>query len=372
MNRDLVYLSQALELAKIRRGFCAPNPSVGAVIVRDNQVLATGYHFAAGHPHAEVDALKKINNEAEGATIYVTLEPCCHVGKTPPCTDALIKAGIKRVIYGYRDPNPIVAGKGEAKLLAAGIECQSIQLPEIDTFYQSYRHWLQTHKPFVTAKIAMTLDGKIADINGQPIQITGALLGQLTHQSRKESDAILTTVKTIIYDNPQLNVRQQNEVISKPLYLLDSQLNLPLKARIFNTTQSITVFHSETASIERKKALTSLNVRCIAVNEDALISAAAEHNPNQGRNEPKSTLLNLNQVIEFIGKDGIHNLWVEAGGHCFRSFFQQSLLQKALIYISPWAMGAGLSAFSGQTLDFRKGKINWQPYGQDILCEIHW
>lgn len=348
---DISYLKQTLELARTRRGFCAPNPPVGALIVRDGQVIATGYHFGAGFPHAEVEALKKVDNKAPEATIYVSLEPCCHWGRTPPCTDALIKANVKRVIYGYRDPNPIVSGKGEAALIAAGIACEYIAVPEIDAFYQSYQHWHRTKTPFITAKIAVSLDGKIAGKQGEPIQITGQALKEFTHQQRKDSDAILTTAKTIILDNPQMNVRLQSETIAKPIYILDSELNLPLDAKLFETAKSITVFHAKRAANERQQALTELGVRCISVEE------------NEG--------LNLNQVIEFIGKDGIHDLWVEAGGKCFAAFVNQKLVQRAFIYIAPWVMGEGMPAFT-ETLDLRNYPIQSKQYGKDVLCEIHW
>lgn len=347
------YLQQALDLAKIRRGFCAPNPSVGAVIVKNGEVIATGYHFAAGQPHAEIDALKKINNQAHDATIYVTLEPCCHFGKTPPCTEAIIKSGIKHVIYAYRDPNPVVAGKGEAALLAANIECQQVSLPEIDQFYKSYTYWQQTKKPFITAKIALTLDGKIAGKNNRPIPITEAPLNQYTHLNRKNSDAILTTAKTIIQDDPQLNARYQNETIPKPIYILDSQLTLPLTAQIFETAKSLTLFHAKNPSKDRLQALEALKVRCIPI-------------------DTNDSGLRLDQVIDFIGKDGIQDLWIEAGGQCFTTFADQNLLQKALIYIAPQAIGPeGLSAFNAP-FDFRTEQIQWQQFGNDVLCEIHW
>jgi diaminohydroxyphosphoribosylaminopyrimidine deaminase/5-amino-6-(5-phosphoribosylamino)uracil reductase len=148
-----IYLKQALQLAEIRRGFCAPNPSVGAVVVKNNKVISTGFHFASGAPHAEVDALNKCGDEARGATIYVTLEPCCHWGKTPPCTQLLIDRGIKTVIYGLSDPNPLVAGKGHANLEAANISCEQYTVPEISAFYASYYYWHKTGLPWVTAKI---------------------------------------------------------------------------------------------------------------------------------------------------------------------------------------------------------------------------
>lgn len=344
------YLEQALELAKIRRGFCAPNPSVGAVVVKDNQTIATGYHFAAGHPHAEVEALNKINDVAKDATLYVTLEPCCHrEKKTPPCTDLIIERGIKKVIYAFRDPNPFVAGLGEKTLRDAGIECMQIALPEIDAFYQSYQYWWQTKKPFITAKLAISLDGKIAGANGERISITGAAAQQFTHQQRKQADAILTTAKTIHADNPLLNVRLDNSEYKKPIYILDSELNIPLDAKIFSTAKNITIFHKK--NISSKK----INARLIAVDHD-------------------DSNLNLTEIIGIIGGDGIHDLWIEAGGNCFSAFTQKHLLHHAFIYVAPKTLGTNAQpAFSTKQNLFKEvKKTSWQSLGDDVACEMWW
>jgi diaminohydroxyphosphoribosylaminopyrimidine deaminase/5-amino-6-(5-phosphoribosylamino)uracil reductase len=353
-NHDLIYLNQALNLAKIRRGFCSPNPSVGAVITLENKILATGYHLACGSPHAEIDALKKLSMHAPGATIYITLEPCCHWGKTPPCTDALIQAGIKRVVYSYADPNPKVAGKGVLALQEQGIHCDHVPLPEITAFYASYHHWLQTKTPFITAKIALTLDGKIAGKLGERIQITGQALQEFTHALRKTADAILTTVKTILHDDPQLNARTANEIIAKPIYILDSKLDFPQAATLLKTAKSLTLFHATDANPIRQQALIEQGIRCIAIdkNKDGL---------------------DLKQVIHLIGQDGIHDLWIEAGGKCFSAFATQQLLQRAFIYIAPRCLGEGQAAFENNfSLNLTNTKIHWQQFGNDVLCDIHW
>jgi|SRR5579883_30111 len=344
------FLREALKLATIRKGSCAPNPSVGAVIVREGKIIATGYHYAPGHAHAEVEALKK-NPDTQDATLYVTLEPCCHFGRTPPCTDAIIKANIKKVIYGFKDPNPLVAGKGEAALNKANIDCEFLPIPEITDFYKSYYYWTETQKPFITAKIAMTLDGKIADKNSGPISITGKELQELTHHCRKQSDAILTTVKTIICDNPQMNVRYANEIIAKPLFILDSRLDLPLNATVCNTAESITLFHSANASYERKKNLLDRGIHCVEVTEN-------------------NNKLDLAEIITIIGQKNIHDLWIEAGGKCFSEFLSQKLLHRALIYIAPKFQGIGIAAFN--ETECCPDQVRWQTFGNDILCEMSW
>ncbi|MBV8803286.1 MAG: bifunctional diaminohydroxyphosphoribosylaminopyrimidine deaminase/5-amino-6-(5-phosphoribosylamino)uracil reductase RibD [Gammaproteobacteria bacterium] len=352
-DKDLFFLSQALELAKIRAGFCAPNPSVGALITNlHDEVIASGYHLEAGAAHAEVEALCALTNPkaAIDGTLYVTLEPCCHWGKTPPCTDLLIKSGIKRVVYGYKDPNPIVAGKGALALQTSGIHCDYLPHNGIQLFYSGYNHWIKTQKPFVTAKIAMTLNGKIAGGNGEPKKITGKQLQEFTHYNRKQSDAILTTATTIISDNPQLNVRYQNEIYSKPIYIIDSELKTPTSANIFSTAKSITLFHKETADPEKKHILQTKAARCIEIS---------------------NTLEKLSKILDHIGKDGIHNLWVEAGGKLFSSLLKKQLAQRAFIYIAPKWLEHGKSAVLNDVSFLTPGStIRWTQMGEDAMCEI--
>lgn len=343
------FLELALREAQKRRGFCAPNPAVGAIVVKDNQVLATGYHFAAGYPHAEVEALKHLDLEqTQGATLYVTLEPCSHYGRTPPCTHLLIEKKINAVYYGYKDPNPMVSGRGAAQLQAAGMICQHIPSPQIDEFYQSYHDWIQYQLPRVTAKLAMSLNGKIAGKNGERITLTGEALQRYTHQWRKQSDAILTTCKTILYDNPQLNIRLNDSCYQKPIYILDRYLTLPSTAQIFDTAEKLTVFYQKEINTfpdyyRQKK------VRCVAV-------------------EQEDSKLNLQQILKIIGQDGVHDLWLEAGGQCFQSLLLQGLLYRAIIYIAPrWLDDTMQSAFN-TGLDLTQfGSIHWEGVGEDVV-----
>jgi len=341
---DQFFLLRALELAKINKGFCSPNPSVGCIILNEEkQIIAEGYHRGAGSPHAEIEALKNIQN-SKPHTMYVSLEPCCHHGKTPPCTDSIIKNNIKRVVYGFKDPNSKVNGRGDEILKEHKITCDYLPLDEIKTFYKSYTHWQKTKMPFVTAKIAMSLNGKISKITGEPIQITGEVLNQKTHYHRKISDAILTTSETILHDDPQLNARLENQTFAKSIYILDSQLRISPKAKIFQTAKSVTIFYD-------RKMTPIPNIRCIPVdtNEDGL---------------------NLHQIITTIGQDGIHDLWVEAGGKCFAALHKNKLIQKAYIYIAPLWIANGKQAFENFQLD--QQKIHWEQAGNDVFLEIHW
>lgn len=310
------YLHLALKEAKKGRGFCAPNPAVGAIIVKNNEVIATGFHQGPGTKHAEIVALDEIGSDAQGATLYVTLEPCCHFGRTPPCVDRIIQSGIKEVYFAYQDPNPLVKGQGAQKLIDAHIKCEQITIPEIDYFYQSYTYWTKTKLPFVTAKLALSLDGKIAGKNGERVQITGPELQQFTHANRFQSDAILTTARTIQIDNPQMNVRVQDKIISKPIYILDRTLKISDDKLIFQTAGNIVLFHEKNVSATRLEELKSRNIDCREI-------PAIENK------------LDLKLVLQSIGADGCHDLWVEAGSNCFEAFLTQELLQQAFIYIAP-------------------------------------
>lgn len=324
------YLKRALELAKIRRGFCAPNPSVGAVLVKNNKIIAEGYHKGSGHPHAEVEALLHVSDEdIKDAILYVTLEPCCHTNKkTPPCTELIIQRGIKKVFYGFRDPNPQVAGLGEKELKEAGVECVQIEIAEINEFYKSYQYWWQTGKPFVTAKLAISLDGKIAGPNDQRVTITGTEAQQFTHQQRKLSDAILTTAKTIQCDDPLLNVRLDDEEYRKPVYVLERNTITPSNAKIFTSAERVIILRD----------------------------------------------LDLNAVLQHIGQDGVHDLWIEAGGLCFSAFIKANLVQRAFIYVAPKCLGANAqSAFDENHDIFATAKSrHWQVLGDDMVCEFNW
>lgn len=356
MTPDHDHLLEALSLAQIQKGSTAPNPSVGAVVVKDGIVIGKGYHHAPGHPHAEVDALKPLGTAAQGATVYVTLEPCCHYGRTPPCTDLLIQHQVARVVYGFRDPNPKVAGKGAHALQQAGIVCEYLSLPEIDHFYQSYAFWTLHQRPWVTVKLAMSLDGKIAGKDGAPCQITGSKLATFTHQQRARADAILTTVKTVIADNPALNVRQGGPPQQKPLYLLDRRGECPLTANILTTARQITLFHGKELSQARLQQLTARGIICHLVPTNA-------------------AGLDLAAVVAYVGSEGVHDLWVEAGGTCFRAFIEQQLAQSAYLYIAPVWLGdeatSAFPGFAGKLLSHARW-VKWSTIGEDGVIEAQW
>lgn len=389
MNAQLLY--RTLELARSRRGYCAPNPSVGAVIACGDEILAEGFHYGVGHAHAEVEALKQLTDIPADATLYVSLEPCCHHGRTPPCTDAIIASGIKRVVYGFQDPNPVVSGGGQSLLQAAGIHCELVELPEITEFYRSYAYWTKTRRPWVTAKLAMSLDGKIASASGEPIILTGPELKNLTFLHRKHSDAILTTAATIIADDPQMNVRLGQSVEYKPIFLLDRNLRTPLSANIFKRTghpvpsrhpgvgqdqvpsrhpgagqdpvpsrhpgvgqdpETITVYHSTNTDAKVKARFIEHGIRCVQIAETEFG-------------------LDLTEVINDIGHQGIHDLWLESGSTCYQAMINQKLVQKALLYVAPKLVGPGLPAFNGTESWFDKvSKRVLHRHGDDVIYEF--
>ncbi len=348
------YLKQALALAQKRKGSCAPNPAVGAIIVKNNQIIAMGYHLGAGKAHAETEALKQLSLEdSVDAVMYVTLEPCCHYGRTPPCTELLIKHRIKTVYYGLTDPNPLVSGQGASQLKQAGIECVKLALPEIKAFYESYLYWTDNTLPWVTAKLALSLDGKIAGEGGERITITGREAQAFTHQWRKQSDAILTTVKTVIQDDPQLNVRLGNEIYKKPLYILDRNLDFPRSAKLLNTSEKITLFHAKNIIDKKKNELESLGINCMPI-------------------DLKNGMIDPVIVLSHIGGEGVHDLLLETGGVCFESFALANRIHRAFVYVAlKWLGTKAYPAFQRDTSIFTHAKnLQWHVLGDDVVCEF--
>lgn len=340
------YLLLALTEAAKGKGQCAPNPAVGAVIVKNNTVIATGYHKGPGLPHAEVEAITKLaDKECEGAEIYVTLEPCSHYGRTPPCADLLIEKKFKAVYFGYLDPNPLVAGTGADRIKTAGIHCEHFEVPEINYFYKSYAHWTKTKKPFIMAKIAMSLDGKIALADGSPIKLTGPEADVYTHEQRRLSDGILSSSKTVMNDNAKFNARTADGIYQKKLFLLDRQLALPSTAEVFNTTESITLFHETGASLDYEHDKLTL-IQC----------------------ETTDSGLKLEEVITYLGQLGLHEVWLEVGAQALNSFIEANLLNKLIIYTCPILLGS--KALNGFRRAHNLPKPSWQRLGSDIMAQF--
>ena len=344
-------MQRALQQAKQARGMTAPNPAVGAVLVRDGKVISEGYHHAAGQAHAEVEALKNTEEDLGDAALYVTLEPCCHQGKTPPCTDLIIEKKVSAVYFATLDPNPKVAGKGMQTLLDAGVKCEHKPLKDIDDFYKSYCYWQKTGMPWVNLKIALSSDRKVAGINKEPVAITGVEANHFTHQMRKQADAILTTVETVINDDPNLNVRLA-DVSKKTVYVLDRNLRLPCDAKIFTTAEKIIVLHAKSADQKKHETLVARGVHCIEL----------------GCENQK---LNLREALEAIGKNGCHELWVEVGPICFESFIELGLANTVYVCCSNKKLGPdayGLKHFKYSPT--QHADISWHMMKDDHVCQI--
>ena len=326
MNQDELFMQRALELAARGRGTTSPNPMVGAVVVRDGRVVGEGWHERAGEPHAEVHALRQAGSQARGATIYVTLEPCSHWGRTGPCTEAILQAGIKEVVLAVRDPNPQVAGRGVQRLLDQGIavkegvlEAQARQLNEI------FFHWITSQTPFCVAKYAMTMDGKIATVSGESKWISSEASRQRVQQLRHELDGILVGVDTVIADNPALTCRLPGG--RQPLrVVLDSQGRLPADAHLLTVPDAETLVATTSAGFDKLSGLT----RRAHVTIHAL--PADEH----GR-------VSLPALLALLGQKQIASLLVEGGASVLGSFFAGRLINKLQVYLAPLIVGGKAS-----------------------------
>lgn len=316
MQQDARYMNMAIELARAGSGQTSPNPLVGAVIVKNGTVAGMGAHLRAGEPHAEVHALRMAGNLAKDATLYVTLEPCCHVGKTPPCSEAVIQAGISRVVVAALDPNPQVAGGGVEKLRSAGLEVIiGVEEEKAKQLNEVFFHYIQTKRPFVTLKTASTLDGKIATHTGHSKWITGEAARREVHELRRMHDAILIGSGTVLADDPALTARVDGKAWGKqPVrVILDRRLRTPLTAQVVNDRCAETWIVTSTASSEQQRqALVQKGVSVIAVDGG----------------------LTVEKVLEVLGDRGITSLLVEGGAEINGAFLQAKAIQKMISYVS--------------------------------------
>lgn len=318
---DEKYMRMALELAKLGSGRVNPNPLVGAVIVKDGVIIGKGYHMAYGTAHAEVNALKNCSESPEGASIYVTLEPCCHYGKNPPCTEAIIKSGIKRVVVGSSDPNPLVAGKGIEILRSHNIEVVTDVLKkECDEINTHFFHFIQTQTPFVIMKYAMTIDGKIATYSGKSQWITGEAARRKVHEDRNKYAAIMVGVGTVLADDPLLTCRIEDG--QNPIRIIcDTNLETPLDSQIANTAKEIpTIIASSSSDLEKQKLYLEKGFEMI--------------------NLPlKNDNIDLKCLMEELGKRKIDSVILEGGGTLNYSAMEAGIVNRVQAYIAPKIFG---------------------------------
>ena len=344
------FLLAALELAQKGQGFCAPNPCVGALAVRNGVIIAQAWHHGAGTPHAEQLVLTQFASQTSGVTLYITLEPCNHWGRTPPCVDAIIKHGIEEVIFSYLDPNPIVVKNNSTnKLRAQGIRVSHVPIAAITDFYLSYSQWTITHKPRVTVKMAQSLDGKIAGPHGARMHLSNSLCHDMTHHMRAASDVILTTARTIVQDNPKINVRLNNTEQSKPVAIIDSHLIIKNEAAIFSSAKHCLIYHLNESHSKAYPNSTFFTM------------------PN------KNGKMDLSAVITHLGVLGYHDVWVEAGGALFTALHLEGLVDRTYLYIVPQNLGQNaLSAWQHPGIFERQHTVSWRVMEDNVIACLDW
>lgn len=355
---DMDYMRLALDLAAKGRGWTNPNPMVGAVIVKDGRVIGEGYHHRCGGLHAEREAFSNCTESPAGATLYVTLEPCCHHGRQPPCTDAILEAGIRRVVVGSWDPNPLVAGKGLAFLRAHGVEVEiGVLQAECDALNDVFFHYIRTKRPYVVMKYAMTLDGKIATRTGASQWITGEEARQQVHRDRHRYAAIMAGVGTVLTDDPLLTCRMEGG--RNPVRVIcDTHLRTPLDSQLVRSARKVPTI--------------------LAVGE----AAPAQATPYRDAGCQVWTLperdghVDLSVLMERLGATEIDSVLLEGGGTLNWAALESGIVQRVQAYIAPKLFGgkdakspvAGLGVeLPAQAVKLKNTTVT--QIGEDFLLE---
>jgi len=355
------YMDRALSLARLAMGYTSPNPAVGAVIVKEGVVVGRGYTQPAGSDHAEAIALNQAGDNAKGATMYVTLEPCCHYGRTPPCTHAIINAGISEVYISLIDPNPLVSGHGIRELNEAGIKTYiGVYQEEAYKINEAYIKFITTGLPFVITKFAMSLDGKIATKTGCSKWISNEDARKYVHVLRHTADAIMVGVNTVIADNPRLTARgccgKGGETKTQPLRLIvDSNGRTPLDAQLFKQPGETLLAVVKPFDIEKKNNFAQIGVEVL------------ELPGGEG-------LVDLEELFKVLGKRGIVTVLVEGGSKLLGYLFDHCLVDKVLVFIAPIIIGGieAKTAVGGNGVDsvvdaLCLNHVNIMNFGDNIL-----
>ncbi len=358
---DPIYMRRALDLAAKARGRTSPNPMVGAVLVKDDQIVGEGFHAYAGSDHAEVAALREAGPAAAGATLYVNLEPCCHYGRTPPCVEQILQAGVGRVVTACEDPNPAVSGKGIATLRSAGLAVDvGILGKEAAELNQAFFTYVRTGRPFVILKVAASLDGKIATRTGESRWITGETARRRVHQLRNEVDAVLVGIGTVLRDDPLLTTRLGVPDQRDPIrVIVDNLARLPLRAKVVNraSTAPTLLAVSQMAPRTMLEAIEREGVQVIVV-------------------ESSRRRVSLERLMEALGKRGILSVMIEGGAEINASALREGIVDKALVFLAPILIGGkstptavggdGIETL-GQALRLRDVRI--ERFDDDTLIE---
>lgn len=353
---DERYMRRALALAERGRGWVSPNPMVGAVVVRDGRIVGEGYHERVGEAHAEPNALAQAGEQARGADLYVTLEPCCHHGRTPPCTTAVLSAGIVRVVVAMTDPDVRVAEKGLALLRAAGVTVEvGLLEEEAQQLNAAYAHHRITGHPYVVLKWAQTLDGRVATATGHSQWITNETSRRRVHQLRSESDAVLVGIGTLLADDPQLTARGEYANRRQPARIvLDSLARTPLTARVFDGATPTILCVTERAPQERLSALQAAGAEVLVLPESPV---------------GKIDLIALKRAL---GERQIVQLMVEGGPQVATSFLRVRAVDRTVCFIAPIVIGTGIDAIGDlQVIRLPEGvrlcNLTLERLGDDLM-----
>ncbi|HET6515542.1 MAG TPA: bifunctional diaminohydroxyphosphoribosylaminopyrimidine deaminase/5-amino-6-(5-phosphoribosylamino)uracil reductase RibD [Thermodesulfovibrionales bacterium] len=356
------FMERAIMLAARARGMTSPNPMVGAVIVKDEKIIAEDYHRKAGTPHAEALALSKAGRDARASTLYVSLEPCCHTDKrTPPCTKAIIGAGVKRVIVAMRDPNTKVSGRGIRELEEAGIKVISgIAEAKARRLNESYIKYITTGKPFVTLKVAMTLDGKIATPEGQSKWITGQRARLVVHKLRSGVDAVMTAIGTVKTDDPQLTVRLKGKRKNPVRVVIDPNIEIPLDAKILKVPPETIIVAKEPDAA--RKSVLAHKLENLALSGTSLLYFREK--------------LALHWLMERLGERGITSVMIEGGSSLNAHALEDGIVDKVIFFIAPKIIGSRESFPAVGGKDFRRLEdafslkdMRVRRLGDDIMIE---
>ncbi|MFB9973113.1 bifunctional diaminohydroxyphosphoribosylaminopyrimidine deaminase/5-amino-6-(5-phosphoribosylamino)uracil reductase RibD [Allobacillus sp. GCM10007489] len=321
MKESKDYMKHALEMARLTIGQTHPNPSVGAIVVKNGRVVGVGTHMKPGEPHAEVFALQQAGDEAKDADIYVTLEPCAHYGKTPPCAKAIIDAGIKKVFVATLDPNPKVAGKGVQWLRDEGIDVE-VGLHEEDAIEinKDFMHFMRNKRPYVTIKTAVSLDGKMTANSGDSKWITGEAARRDVHENRHRHDAILVGIETVKHDDPQLTTRLPHGGINPIRIILDTHLSIPFHAKILTDQAVRTIIicgnHASESTEKQLNEIEHIDVLRMPTDE-----------------------IDLNDLLAQLAEDKIMSVYVEGGSKVHSSFIHKQLFDELHVYMAPKLIG---------------------------------
>jgi diaminohydroxyphosphoribosylaminopyrimidine deaminase / 5-amino-6-(5-phosphoribosylamino)uracil reductase len=359
---DTRFMEQALDLAARGAGCVSPNPMVGALVVKDGQVVGRGFHEVLGEAHAEVNALDDAGEAARGATLYVTLEPCNHFGRTPPCTERILAAGVKRVVVAMTDPNPHVAGGGNERLRAAGIEVTcGVCEAGAEKLNESFIKYVQTGRPFVTLKSAMTLDGRIATRTGDARWVTGPASRQFVHELRHGVDAIMVGIGTVLADDPSLTTRMEGRTGRDPVrIILDSRLSIPLEARLLRLKSDSDTILVTGPSAPEGKAARLMEREGIQVLRTPLGEGG----------------IDLAALMDRLGGMRITSLLLEGGSRVSASALKAGIIDKVMFFYAPKILGGddGVPCCRGagpeKMADCRSlSDVKVRRFGEDVMIE---